>query len=379
MANGTIGVSQIDVLTTSGTGTVSIVPPATNTNRTLTLPDETGTVITTATTTGINASALSTGTISTARLPIVPIANGGTGSSTATFSGANITNLNASALSTGTIPTSVIPVVPIANGGTGSSTATFSGANITSLNAGNISSGVLAVANGGTGSSTATFSGANITALNASNISTGTLAVARGGTGATTLTANNVILGNGTSAVQVVAPGTSGNVLRSNGTTWTSASAGTIAASIEAVQVSKNNTFSSTSTTYVDVTGLSVAITPSSATNKILVIVCIGSLVADDSCYARLLRGATEIGSGSGTAGVLTQVYSGGASTGEHYFGTVPTVLCYLDSPATTSSTTYKIQVRANSGTVYVNRNVNNTAPYDGLTISTITLMEVAP
>jgi hypothetical protein len=52
---------------------------------------------------------------------------------------------------------------------------------------------------------------------------TGTLGVANGGTGATSLTANNVILGNGTSAVQVVAPGTNGNVLTSNGTTWTSA------------------------------------------------------------------------------------------------------------------------------------------------------------
>lgn len=51
----------------------------------------------------------------------------------------------------------------------------------------------------------------------------GTLNVANGGTGATSLTANNVLLGNGTSAVQVVAPGTSGNVLTSNGTTWTSA------------------------------------------------------------------------------------------------------------------------------------------------------------
>ena len=50
----------------------------------------------------------------------------------------------------------------------------------------------------------------------------GTLPVASGGTGATTLTANNVLLGNGTSAVQVVAPGTSGNVLTSNGTTWSS-------------------------------------------------------------------------------------------------------------------------------------------------------------
>ena len=50
-----------------------------------------------------------------------------------------------------------------------------------------------------------------------------TVPVARGGTGATTLTANNVILGNGTSAVNFVAPGSTGNVLTSNGTTWTSA------------------------------------------------------------------------------------------------------------------------------------------------------------
>jgi hypothetical protein len=51
---------------------------------------------------------------------------------------------------------------------------------------------------------------------------TGTLPVGNGGTGATSLTANNVLLGNGTSAVQVVAPGTNGNVLTSNGTTWQS-------------------------------------------------------------------------------------------------------------------------------------------------------------
>lgn len=50
-----------------------------------------------------------------------------------------------------------------------------------------------------------------------------TITVAKGGTGSTSLTANNVLLGNGTSALQVVAPGTSGNVLTSNGTTWTSA------------------------------------------------------------------------------------------------------------------------------------------------------------
>lgn len=54
----------------------------------------------------------------------------------------------------------------------------------------------------------------------------GTLPVANGGTGAATLAANNVLLGNGTSAVQTVAPGATGNVLVSNGTTWTSAAAG---------------------------------------------------------------------------------------------------------------------------------------------------------
>lgn len=52
---------------------------------------------------------------------------------------------------------------------------------------------------------------------------TGTLPVANGGTGAATLTSNNVLLGNGTSAVQTVAPGATGNVLQSNGTTWVSA------------------------------------------------------------------------------------------------------------------------------------------------------------
>jgi hypothetical protein len=74
----------------------------------------------------------------------------------------------------------------------------------------------LGVASGGTGSSSTTF-------VNLATNVTGTLPVANGGTGAATLTANNVLLGNGTSAVQTVAPGTAGNVLTSNGTTWTSA------------------------------------------------------------------------------------------------------------------------------------------------------------
>ena len=69
-----------------------------------------------------------------------------------------------------------------------------------------------------------TISGSSntITNISLSTAVTGTLPVANGGTGSTSLTANNVLLGNGTSALQVVAPGTSGNVLTSNGTTWAS-------------------------------------------------------------------------------------------------------------------------------------------------------------
>ena len=58
---------------------------------------------------------------------------------------------------------------------------------------------------------------------NAGNVS-GTVLVANGGTGANTLASNQVLLGNGTNAIQTVAPGTSGNVLMSNGTTWVSSS-----------------------------------------------------------------------------------------------------------------------------------------------------------
>jgi hypothetical protein len=63
----------------------------------------------------------------------------------------------------------------------------------------------------------------------------GTLPVSNGGTGAATLAANNVLLGNGTSALQAVAPSTNGNVLTSNGTTWISAPASTAVSSVNGV------------------------------------------------------------------------------------------------------------------------------------------------
>jgi hypothetical protein len=87
----------------------------------------------------------------------------------------------------------------------------------------------LPVASGGTGVTTLTgvLKGNGTSAFTAGNVNltsevTGTLPVGNGGTGAATFTANNVLLGNGTSAFQEVAPGTAGNILTSNGTTWQS-------------------------------------------------------------------------------------------------------------------------------------------------------------
>lgn len=120
------------------------------------------------------------------------------------------------------LATQVTGTLPIANGGTGETTRQ---AAIDAL-AGAVTSGQYLRGNG-TDVVMSAIQAADVPTLNqnttgtADNV-TGTVAVANGGTGATSLTANNVILGNGTSAVQVVAPGTNGNVLTSNGTTWQS-------------------------------------------------------------------------------------------------------------------------------------------------------------
>jgi hypothetical protein len=91
----------------------------------------------------------------------------------------------------------------------------------------------LAVAQGGTGATTASDArtnlnaakdGANSDITSLTGLST-PLTVPQGGTGAATHTANAVLIGEGTGAITSVAPGSSGNVLTSDGTDWTSAAA----------------------------------------------------------------------------------------------------------------------------------------------------------
>ena len=144
------------------------------------------------------------------------------------------------------LATHVSGTLPVANGGTGltslgAGVATFLGtpssANLAAAVTDETGSGALVFATSptfvtpalGTPASgnlaNCTFPTLNQNTTGTAANVTGTVAVANGGTGATTLTANNVILGNGTSAVAFVAPGTSGNLLTSDGTTWTSAAA----------------------------------------------------------------------------------------------------------------------------------------------------------
>ena len=93
---------------------------------------------------------------------------------------------------------------------------------------------------------------------------TGTLAIsysgtalpaANGGTGLTTITANNVLLGNGTSALQTVAPGTSANLLTSNGTTWVSSASTAIGVGQTWQDVTSSR---ANATTYTNLTGRSI-------------------------------------------------------------------------------------------------------------------------
>jgi hypothetical protein len=128
-----------------------------------------------------------------------------------------------------------------------------------------------------------------------------------------------------------------------------------------AVEAIKSDTFSTSSTngTFVDVTGLSVTITPSTSGKKVRVEVFLSLSTSIDWAAVgfRVLRGATPIGVPA-AAGARTSV-NGSAIMAYGTFFMQSTSFALLDSPATTSATTYKVQITGLSGgavTSYVNR-----------------------
>jgi len=149
---------------------------------------------------------------------------------------------------------------------------------------------------------------------------------------------------------------------------------------LQVVSTTKTDTFSTTSLSLVDVTGLSLSITPSSASSKILVTcaVSVGTPVSNFA-YINLVRGSTSLCVGDASSGRVSATgmsYAGVSNEG--VINTLP--INFLDSPNTTSATTYKIQIRCGAaGAAYVNRSHRDSAStdFDVRLASTITVMEI--
>ena len=149
---------------------------------------------------------------------------------------------------------------------------------------------------------------------------------------------------------------------------------------LQVVSTVKTDTFTMASTTYADVTGLSVSITPTSATSKILVMAQVSAMgtVGAALGFGQIVRDATAIGIGDASGVRIQCTFVIPVATLTAALPTESPI--FLDSPATTSATTYKIQIRSeNTNTIYVNRSqqdANSVA--GGRPISTITVMEIS-
>ena len=178
----------------------------------------------------------------------------------------------------------------------------------------------------------------------------------------------DLIVGDAADAVQRLAIGSNGNVLTVDTSVdgkikWAAPAAG--GKVLQVVNAVYSVQTASTSATYAD-TGLSLSITPSSATSKVLVFVSqtgLGRNGADNFGLFKLMRGATDLvdpfeSRGGQVGGNTAAVGVGGSS------------VTYLDSPATTSSTTYKTQFKSSGGATDVFCQTAGSR-------STITLMEI--
>lgn len=131
--------------------------------------------------------------------------------------------------------------------------------------------------------------------------------------------------------------------------------------------------FTSTSTSMVIITGLSVSITPTLNTSKILVLANVNGSndVAVELMYMQLQRDSTAIGVGTGgTANYGSQLYNNGGTNPINSGG-----MSVLDAPATTSAITYAVYAKnAAAATFYINRTKGDA---NNRVASTITVMEI--
>ena len=195
-------------------------------------------------------------------------------------------------------------------------------------------------------------------------------------------TAGDTIYGGASGTPTRLAIGSTGQVLTvSGGNPVWATPAGGGGKVLQVVSTAKTDSFSTATAAFTDVTGLSVSITPSATTSKVLVMVTLSASARDGQGDSgmRLLRGATDIAIGD-AAGSRTRVSQDIILTNVNAAKSIN--LVFLDSPSTTSSTTYKIQVAGlapSSGwTTYVNRSYDDTdAANRSRSVSTITVLEI--
>ena len=150
---------------------------------------------------------------------------------------------------------------------------------------------------------------------------------------------------------------------------------------LQVVQATKTDTFSTTSTSFTDITGMTVNITPSSTSNKVLVLVHCPITMGDAGGGFTLLRGSTEIFRGDAASSrqrfTATGMY-GSSSANNIYNGGTGTAI-FLDSPSSTSQQTYKLQAKIRATTLYVGLTIYDTDNDNASRhTSSITVMEIA-
>ena len=135
------------------------------------------------------------------------------------------------------------------------------------------------------------------------------------------------------------------------------------------------HTFNTTSTSKVDITGMSVSITPKFNTSKILISSHLTYGGNNFNFYCDLLRDSTVLGAPSSGNNACTIALCGITNT---TYQMQNASLLFLDSPATTSATTYKLQIAVQSGgEFYLNRSKRD-GSNDATCSSSITVMEVS-
>lgn len=148
---------------------------------------------------------------------------------------------------------------------------------------------------------------------------------------------------------------------------------------LQIVSTTKTDTFTTSSTTMTDITGLSVTITPSSTSSLVYVIANINGAgtAGATSAFFRLVRGSTAIAVGTSTG---SRIASSAASGDGNIYGSA--VVNFLDSPATTSATTYKMQGQVQGGAssnIFVNRHqTDSDTTAFARSVSSITVMEIS-